>query len=166
MGLTVSSKTIVWSAAAEKTRSKLYVLLLSAFGPSFSSTFLPFAPSAWTTTALFSLTSRSLRPLHRTTTLMLVSWPGVSKSYSRSLRFVALVATEATDSAGEAGRWVWEGPCWYRKFEVRVPGRTLERAAAPVRRFDEAVLVSSRLELMIWVLVFLFFEWWMVDVVG
>lgn len=80
---------------------------------------------------------------------MLVSWPGVSKSYSRSLRFVALVATEATDSAGEAGRCVWEGPCWYRKFEVRVPGRTLERAAAPVRRFDEAVLVSSRLELMV-----------------
>jgi hypothetical protein len=65
---------------------------------------LPFVPSVSTTTVLFSLTSRSLRPLHRTTTLMLVDSPPSSASNSRSLRFVpvvAVVAADDTDSAGD-----------------------------------------------------------------
>lgn len=78
-------------------------------------------PAHETTTPLFSRTSLSLRPLQRTTTLMFVSsLPLASKS--RSLRFresgdlvrVALVATDATDSAGEARP---EGvPAWARRL--------------------------------------------------
>lgn len=67
-----------------------------------SSTTLPLTPSVETTTALFSLTSRSLRPLHRTTTLMLVSWPKPSTSNSRSLRLVPAVETDEIEGAGEA----------------------------------------------------------------
>jgi hypothetical protein len=92
---------MAWSAAEEKTLSKWYVLLLSALGPIESSRLLPFTPSVDKTTPLFSLTSRSLRPLHRTTTLIFVSPPSSSKS--RSFRFVPLcvVAIEATESAGD-----------------------------------------------------------------
>jgi hypothetical protein len=62
---------------------------------------LPLTPSVARTTALFSRTSRSFRPLHRTTTLIFVSSSSCSKS--RSLRFVpTVVATETIDSAGDA----------------------------------------------------------------
>ena len=74
-----------WSAAGEKTLSKWYVLLDSALGPIDNSTFFPRTPSVDSTTPLFSLTSRSLRPRHRTTTLMLVSSPA---STSSSLAFL------------------------------------------------------------------------------
>lgn len=75
-----------------------------------NSTFLPWTPSVETTTPLFSRTSRSFRPLHRTTTWMLVS---SSPSKSRSLRLPlplvrgregerdVLVAREVTLSAGD-----------------------------------------------------------------
>lgn len=58
------------------------------------STFLPLTPSVETTTPLFSRTSRSLRPRHRTTTLMFVS---SSCSKSLSLRF----APPCADLAGD-----------------------------------------------------------------
>jgi hypothetical protein len=79
--------------------SNWYVLLLSAFAPIESSTVEPLMPFVDTTTPLFSRTSRSLRPLQRTTTLIFVSSPS---SNSRSLRFRGddrgpLV--DATDSA-------------------------------------------------------------------
>lgn len=65
------------------------------------STVLPRTPSVESTTALFSLTSRSFRPLHRTTTLMFVSslnW----RSNSRSFLFAPTwVDVEAIDKAGE-----------------------------------------------------------------
>jgi hypothetical protein len=89
-----------WSAAGEKTLSNWYVLLLSALGPMDSSTVEPLIPLVVTTTPLFSRTSRSLRPRHRTTTLMLVSSP--SASNSRSLRFSGDdrgPLEDATDSA-------------------------------------------------------------------
>lgn len=88
-----------WSAAGEKTRSKLYVLLLSELAPMDSSTSLPLTPSVLTTTVLFSLTSRLLRPRQRTTTLMLVSSPPASESRSRAFRLVPAVEME---SAGDA----------------------------------------------------------------
>ncbi len=78
-----------------------------------SSTFLPRTPSVETTTPLFSRTSRSLRPLHRTTTCMFVSSPP-SASKSRSLRLMppfcrwglldcdVLVDIDRMLSAGEA----------------------------------------------------------------
>lgn len=136
MGLTTSSNIIDWSDACEKTRSKTYVLLLSALGPMDNSICLPMAPSVLTTTALFSRTSRSLRPRHRTTTLMFVS--SLNSSKSRSLRFrPAFVGAEALDSAGDAARdrsdrdvmaTLWglvEGP--------RDPRRMLARPMAPGR---------------------------------
>jgi hypothetical protein len=93
---------MLWSAAGEKTLSNWYVLLLSAFEPMERSTVDPLMPFVVTTTPLFSRTSRSLRPRHRTTTLILVSSPP-SCSNSRSLRFSgddrAALEVEATDSA-------------------------------------------------------------------
>jgi hypothetical protein len=101
IGDTTSSKTIFWSAAGEKTLSNWYVLLLSALEPMESSTVLPLIPFVETTTPLFSRTSRSLRPRHRTTTLILVSSP--TSSYSRSFRFSGedrgALEVDATDSA-------------------------------------------------------------------
>src|SRR5689334_5609369 len=99
MGETTSSKTMFWSAAGEKTLSNWYVLLLSALGPMDSSTVELLMPFVDTTTPLFSRTSRSFRPLQRTTTLILVSSPS---SNSRSLRFSGEergARVEATDSA-------------------------------------------------------------------
>jgi len=101
MGDTTSSNIMFWSAAGEKTLSNWYVLLLSALAPMDRSRAVPLIPLVDTTTPLFSRTSRSLRPLHRTTTLMLVSSPSVSNS--RSFRFRGdgrgALAVEATDSA-------------------------------------------------------------------
>jgi hypothetical protein len=100
MGDTTSSKTMFWSAAGEKTLSNWYVLLLSAFAPMESSTVEPLMPLVVTTTPLFSRTSRSLRPRHRTTTLIFVS--SLSVSNSRSLRLSGDdrgALEEATDSA-------------------------------------------------------------------
>ena len=97
IGTTTSSKIMAWSAAGEKTLSNWYVLLLSALGPMDSSTFFPLTPPVDTTTPEFSRTSRSLRPLHRTTTLMLVS-SAPSCSKSRSLRLPPF----CTDRAGDA----------------------------------------------------------------
>jgi hypothetical protein len=99
---------MVWSAAGEKTLSNWYVLLLRAFGPMDRSTVFPLMPSVDTTTPLFSRTSRSLRPRHRTTTLILVSSPP-SFSKSRCLRLVPvdcageerILAEDATESARE-----------------------------------------------------------------
>lgn len=68
------------------------------------SRFLPLVPSVESTTPLFSLTSRSFRPRHRTTTLIFVSEPP-SCSKSLSFRFVPAVdvATDATDPVGDTG---------------------------------------------------------------
>lgn len=69
------------------------------------STVDPLIPFVETTTPEFSLTSRSLRPRQRTTTLMFVS---SSASNSRSLRLMPAegdertVRVEATDSARDA----------------------------------------------------------------
>lgn len=143
IGLTTSSKTMDWSAACEKTRSKEYVLLLRAFGPMDSSTCFPITPFVLTTTALFSWTSRLLRPLHRTTTVMFVS---SLKSNSRSLRLMPAAgegAVDETDSARETapdlslrddavnalGGLVLGG----LMLEARVPCRTLARPAVAVR---------------------------------
>lgn len=52
-----------------------------------SSTCEPFTPLVETTTPLFSRTSRSLRPLHLTTTLMLVSSPPGTSISETALRF-------------------------------------------------------------------------------
>ena len=107
-----------------------------------SSICLPLAPSVLSTTALFSLTSRSLRPRHRTTTLMLVASPS-SASNSRSLRFMPVdeVATDIKDSAGDAAparsnRGAAETcrvpPCLTGAFRV-AGGRRLGRAPARSR---------------------------------
>lgn len=139
MGLTVSSKIMLWSAACEKTRSKLYDLLFKALAPINRSMTLPLTPSVLTMTALFSLTSRSLRPRHRTTTLMLVasapptteSADDADASKSRSLRLipvaavvVVVVARDDTDSDGDTApeRATWAGTWWWRAADGRVEG--------------------------------------------
>jgi hypothetical protein len=100
IGDTTSSNTMFWSAAGEKTLSNWYVLLLSALEPMDSSTVEPLMPFVVTTTPLFSRTSRSLRPRHLTTTLILVSSPSASNSRSFRLRGEDRGALwEATDSA-------------------------------------------------------------------
>ena len=73
--------------------SNVYVLFDSAFGPIDRSTVFPLAPSVETTTPLFSLTSRSLRPRHRTTTRMLVS---SLISRSKSLSFLLLTTLDGS----------------------------------------------------------------------
>lgn len=65
-----------------------------------NSTFLPLTPSVDTTTPLFSRTSRSLRPRHRTTTLMFVSSP--PSGSPAGLRFGVRDLEEATLSVGDA----------------------------------------------------------------
>lgn len=137
IGLTVSSKIMFWSAAWEKTRSKLYERLLMALGPIDSSTFLPLTVSVLTTTLLFSRTSRSLRPRHRTTTLMFVSSTPGSKS--RSLRFVPMVFVEAMDAAGDTAparsmRVAMAEACLDET--VLVPCLTLARLPVPARRLE------------------------------
>src|SRR3569833_2579976 len=124
-------------------------MLLRALGPIESPTVLPLPPSVVTTTALFSRTSRSLRPRHRTTTLILVSSPP-SDSNSRSLRLVpavvAEVPTEDRDSAGETApprsilcACAWAAAAaetaadWCLVLVARIPWRTPTRAAAPGR---------------------------------
>lgn len=135
IGATTSSNTIIWSAAGEKTLSKVYVLLLKALGPMESSTLFPRTPSVVTTTPLFSRTSRSLRPRQRTTTLILVSSPP-SSSKSLSFLFVptncaggerileVLVATDVTDSAGDARPFMGVADCarWNGRRDVAVGG--------------------------------------------
>ena len=73
--------------------SNVYVLFDTAFGPIDSCTDFPLTPSVDTTTPLFSLTSRSLRPRHRTTTWMLVS---SLISLSKSLSFRLLVTLDGS----------------------------------------------------------------------
>jgi len=66
-----------------------------------SSTCVPFTPFVDTTTPLFSRTSRSLRPLHLTTTLMFVSSPPrLERSISDcAARFGVLSLEEALEEA-------------------------------------------------------------------
>lgn len=96
------------------------------------------APSVLTTTALFSRTSRSLRPRHRTTTLMFVSSLN-SESKSRSLRFNPDAAAEGvTDMAGEGGTDLSsrEGAPMRlggRAEDARTPVRVAGRVVALVR---------------------------------
>lgn len=99
-------------------------------------------PFVLTTTALFSPTSRSLRPLHRTTTVMFVSTlKSVSKS--RSLRFMPAAGDALVDeavSAREAApdlskRDVTVAALWGLTLGARVvdPARMLARPTAPGR---------------------------------
>lgn len=136
-----------WSAAAEKTRSKLYVLLLRALAPMDSSISLPLTPSVRTTTVLFSLALRWLRPRQRTTTLMLVSSPApASDSRSRALRLVP-----AAESAGDAApaRSRRSDDAW-RTDEGRTPaGLAPARLDEPAARVAEPMagrLAGSRSE--------------------
>jgi hypothetical protein len=112
---------------------------------------LPLTPSVSTMTVLFSLTSRWLRPLQRTTTLMLVSSkpPMSSDSKSRSLRFVPVVDT---DSAGDTARDPrparWTGACRELVAVDGLVGRPIcERLPAPDRMLELMVdRLSSRSE--------------------
>ena len=116
-------------------------------------TCLPLTPSVDTTTALFSLTSRWLRPRQRTTTLILVDSLS-SGSKSRSLRLVPTVAdvlTEVIEFAGETApllsiRTVAEG-CREETCLVAVVldgGRMLDRPVVPMRELCAITLVLRR----------------------
>jgi hypothetical protein len=114
-----------------------------------NSTVLPRAPSAETTTPLFSRTSRSLRPRQRTTTFIFVSsLPSFSKS--RSFRFVPAVSgdlgrlkTEAFGSAGDAAPFLLRDACLGGASELAlaVDDRTPFRRKVP----DRGAAVGTRM---------------------